>query len=84
MLYSSSLDFDAGSMYAFTELALESAKNRKKALLDFHIHTFSCANCPDFLKTENCLSDGQFCAFFPHVGDLTQEIMDPEDYEMDN
>ena len=71
-------------MKAFTTLALESAKTRKQALLDLHIHTFSCVYCPDFLKEENCVSDGQYCAFFPRVGELSQEIIDPEDYEMDN
>ena len=46
LLYSSSLDLDAESMKSFTELALESAKMRKKALLDLRIHTFSCVDCP--------------------------------------
>ena len=30
------------------------------------------------------MSDGQYCAFFPRVGELSQEMIDPEDYEMDN
>lgn len=47
VLLSSSLDLDAASMQSFTKLALESAKTRQKALLDFHIHTFACPSCPD-------------------------------------
>ena len=46
LLYSSSLDLDSTSMEAFTTLALESAQARQKALLDLHIHTFSCLGCP--------------------------------------
>ena len=46
ILYSSSLDLDSSSMQSFTTLALESAQSRQKALLDLHIHTFSCTVCP--------------------------------------
>jgi len=67
-------------MKTFAKSALESAKTRQKALLDFHIHTFGCQNCPDIIKQENCVSDGMFCAFFPKVGDYDQEQLDPEDY----
>ena len=42
MLYSSSLDLDSQGMKTFAKSALESAKTRHRALLDFHIHTFSC------------------------------------------
>jgi len=69
LLYSSSLDLDAGSMQAFGVMALESAQTRHKALLDLHVHTFSCPQCTQEVKTENCLSDGKYCAFFPKVGD---------------
>ena len=71
-------------MFAFTNLALASAKTRSKALLDLHIHTFACPYCPEPIREENCLSNGQYCAFFPKVGDLALEISDPEDFEMDN
>ena len=70
LLYSSSLDLDSQSMQSFTHLALESAKTRKKALLDLHIHTFGCPYCPKQIRQANCLSDGKYCAFFPKVGDL--------------
>lgn len=84
ILFSSSLDLDAASMQSFTELALESAKTRQKALLDFRIHTFSCPFCPDMVIEENCVSNGDYCAFFPKQSDYEQEMLDPEDYEMDN
>lgn len=42
ILLSSSLDLDSTQMKSFAELAMESAKTRRKPLLDFHIHTFSC------------------------------------------
>ena len=79
MLYSSSLDLDSSSLSSFAELALESAKTRQKALLDFHIHTFSCKTCPQAIREENCLSDGQYCAFFPKYNTLEMEMLDPED-----
>ena len=50
LLYSSSLDLDSQSMQSFTHLALESAKTRKKALLDLHIHTFGCPYCPKQIR----------------------------------
>lgn len=84
LLYSSSLDLDSESMNSFTHLALESAKTRQKALLDLHIHTFACPYCPEEIRETNCLSNGHYCAFFPKVDDLQQELMDPEDYETDN
>ena len=71
-------------MAAFTKLALESATNRQKALLDLHIHTFGCPYCPEEIRQENCVSNGLYCAFFPKVGDIAQELVDPEDYEMDD
>ena len=47
LLYSSSLDLDSASMESFETIALESAKDRQKALLDLHIHTFGCPTCPE-------------------------------------
>ena len=84
LLYSSSLDLDSGSMNSFGHLALESAKTRRKALLDLHIHTFSCLYCPQEIRETNCLSNGNYCAFFPKVDDLKLEMMDPEDFDPDN
>lgn len=71
-------------MNSFTHLALESAKTRQKALLDLHIHTFGCPYCPQEIREANCVSKGKYCAFFPKVDDLRMEMMDPEDFQMDN
>lgn len=49
-------------------MALESALNRKKALLDLHIHTFGCLTCPSEVKNEACISNGKYCSFYPKVG----------------
>ena len=84
LLYSSSLDLDSESMNSFGHLALESAKTRRKALLDLHIHTFACPYCPQEIRETNCLSDGNYCAFFPKVDDLMLEMLDPEDFTTDN
>ena len=81
LLYSSSLDLDSQSLDAFTTLAQKSAVDRKKALLDLHIHTFSCLGCPKEVKEINCLSNGKYCAFFPKEGDIMIEHKNPEDYK---
>ena len=72
ILLGSTLDLDADYLRSFTDIALESAQDRQEGLIEFRLHTFACRNCPDFLKEEDCLSDGRFCAFFPkdtNVGD---------------
>ena len=81
LLYSSSLDLDSQSLEAFTTLAQKSAVDRQKALLDLHIHTFACPNCPKEIKEKNCLSNGNYCAFFPKEGDIMTEGKNPEDYD---
>lgn len=48
--------------------------------LDFHFHTFSCPTCPDFIKKDECVSDGQYCAFYPKKNSMAIESKDPEDY----
>ena len=80
LLYSSSLDLDAESMKSFTELALESAKMRKKALLDLRIHTFSCMDCSPEVKKQTCISNGKYCTFFPRIGDITLSNINSQNY----
>jgi len=84
LLYSSSLDLDAHAMETFSDLAFKSVISRKKPILDLHIHTFACPSCPQVVKEEDCLSDGQFCAFFPKNGDFIHNSLDTEDYMLDN
>lgn len=39
------------------------------ALFTPRIMTFSCDNCPDYIKKRDCLSDGKYCPFMPmHEG----------------
>ena len=67
-------------MKSFTGLALESAKMRKKALLNLRIHTFSCTDCPQKVKEETCVSNGKYCTFFPRIGDLTLANINSQSY----
>lgn len=81
VFWGSSLDMAQYSLEAFSELvAQHMANNATETLLKPHVHTFACPTCPKAIKTENCLSNGQFCAFFPKLGDISQEDLDPEDY----
>ena len=73
ILYGSSLDLNAEELRAFTDLAFESAKTRQKGLMNFRIHTFACEFCPDEIKEQNCLSNGQYCAFFPKDSNVEQD-----------
>lgn len=73
ILMSSSLDLEAKSLKAFTALALESAKTRKKSLLNFHIQSFACASCPKEVMAESCVSGGKYCAFFPKMNSFDKE-----------
>lgn len=61
-------------------MALESAKTRHKALLDLHLHTFSCLGCPEEIRETQCVSKGKYCAFYPKIGDFEQVLLDPEDF----
>ena len=72
LLYSSTLDLNSESMNSFADLAWESVKNRHKPILDLHIHTFACPSCPQAIKESNCVSDGNYCAFFPKAGTAAQ------------
>ena len=79
LLYGSSLDLHAANLRAFSDIAYQSAKTRYKGLLKLRIHTFSCEGCPEEIKTENCVSHGKYCAFFPKDSNIEQDrIFDDE------
>ena len=67
-------------METFSRLAYESVTTAHESSIELHIHTFACPLCPDFIKVEDCLSDGKYCAYFPKKNDYWIEDMDSEDY----
>ena len=76
----SSLDFDAYTMEPFAMIADLAPEDSHQTFLNFHVHTFGCPTCPDEVKQTACVSDGKYCAFFPHLGDSLHPENDPEDY----
>lgn len=81
IFWGSSLDMAQYAIEAFIALVAEHhAGNATETLLKPRLHTFACPTCPRQIKQENCLSNGQYCAFFPKIGDISQEDLDPEDY----
>ena len=66
-------------MDTFTRLAFESANSAHESAISIHIHTFECPLCPDFIKEDDCLSDGKYCAYFPKMNDYWIEMKDAED-----
>lgn len=79
LFISSSVDVEPHVMDTFARLAFESATTAHESAINLHIHTFACPLCPDFIKEDDCLSDGQYCAYFPKRNDYWIEALDPED-----
>lgn len=71
-------------METFSRLAYESVTTAHESAIQLHIHTFACPLCPDFIKVEDCVSDGQYCAYFPKKNDYWIEEMDKEDQSHDD
>jgi hypothetical protein len=80
LFISSSVDVEPSVMETFSRLAYESVTTAHESSIELHIHTFACPLCPDFIKVEDCLSDGKYCAYFPKKNDYWIEDMDSEDY----
>ena len=64
MFYSSSIDLNLETLDLFKKLTYHE-NDRTTSLITPHIATFACPTCPDFIKKTECVSDGQFCAYFP-------------------
>ena len=58
--YSSILDLTSDSI---KELGEYQKPFGKDALFTPRIITFSCENCPKYIKEENCVSDGKYCPY---------------------
>jgi hypothetical protein len=69
IFWGSSLDLTEYTIEALNELVSIHNNDKKENLLSLHVHTFACPTCPKEIKNEDCLSDGDFCAFFPKEGD---------------
>lgn len=83
VFWGSSLDFDPLTLNEILQLVtVHQSNTTTDNLLNLHVHTFACPTCPQEIKEEDCLSDGQYCAFFPREGTLSQEELDPEDYQV--
>jgi hypothetical protein len=81
VFWGSSLDL---TILQMNELALmveahKVTKTTADTLLSLHVHTFACPNCPKSIKEDECVSDGAYCTFFPKMGDMNAEDLDPED-----
>lgn len=82
LFVSSSVDLEAQTMQTFAKLANSPMlAEREKSKIDIHIHTFSCPVCPDFIKEDDCVSNGTYCAYFPKRNDYFLEQMDMEDVQ---
>jgi len=80
LFISSSVDLTSAMMTAFEKLAAAPIlATRDKSSIDIHAHTFSCPLCPSFIKSEDCISNGNYCAYFPKRNDYWIEQMDQED-----
>lgn len=68
--YSSSLDLGLKLSDELAALSYSFMNDHsKKPLFTPRIATFSCQTCPDDFKTENCLSNGTYCAYTPKFFD---------------
>lgn len=81
VFWGSSLDMSQYTMEAFSQLVdAHQQNNTTDTLFSFHVHTFACPTCPKEIKQQDCVSNGAYCTFFPKMGDMSQEELDPEDY----
>lgn len=81
LFISSSVDVSPEVMDTFSRLAFESVTTAHESAIELHIHTFACPLCPAFIKEEDCVSDGKYCAYFPKKNDYWIEDMDSEDHQ---
>jgi hypothetical protein len=79
LFFSSSVDVEPSIVDTFSRLAFESATTAHESAIEIHIHTFACPSCPDFIKDEDCLGNGAYCAYFPKRNDYWIESKDLED-----
>ena len=42
------------------------------AVFEPRIYTYSCLNCSDRIKQEYCVSNGQYCPFWPHLDNIAR------------
>ena len=79
LFISSTVDVEPSVMETFARLAFESATTAHESAIELHIHTFACPLCPDFIKVDDCVSNGNYCVYFPKRNDYWIEQKDPED-----
>jgi hypothetical protein len=64
--YASSLDLGLKLSQELSALAYSfSNDHNKKPLFTPRIATFACEQCPEAIKSKNCVSNGRYCSFEP-------------------